>query len=386
MAAKQRVPSNRLIFQRSQIICANEVFPESAIADPISDLEIWEEWRNGTRSFPYPGKYSRLGLPEQPSKVSSNSSMGVVGEIFTGLLAQAVVSPWVLVRPIRRWPDFIYYTFDGRYAFVESKAFMKKVSDEDPLRRVPPKTASDAMVDAIQQLNADPFVRVWYAFTEVDQITPLVLHVTFLELDAPNRRREGIETRGIPQAVVVGLADQAINLAAAEIFETKDEVDLAGSEIFDNQLEDSAPKDVKVGKTFKARLSHIAETKLEEVLLHAAPESLFTMARREIQKEVVQRVSKLKKFPRGVAGQRFIDAKRIAVEGKLARVRSIGDTGVFLADMPSEQRTEFGDSWKSNWEEATHSWREHNGIELWRCSTAVLALGDKLDGLAVDNG
>ena len=35
-----------------------------------------------------------------------------MGEIMTGLFAQAGIAPWVLVRVIRRWPDFILYLRD----------------------------------------------------------------------------------------------------------------------------------------------------------------------------------------------------------------------------------------------------------------------------------
>jgi hypothetical protein len=111
-----------LQFSEEAILCANEAFPEAAVADPLADLEIWDEWSTGVRSFPYPGKYGRLGIQTQGPKTSSPASVGVIGEIMAGLFAQQGVAPWVLVRVIQKWPDFIFAEHDERYAFVEAKA------------------------------------------------------------------------------------------------------------------------------------------------------------------------------------------------------------------------------------------------------------------------
>jgi hypothetical protein len=52
--------STDIAFTRNQIFCANEVFPEAVSADPLADLEIWHEWRQSIRRFPYPGLFSPL--------------------------------------------------------------------------------------------------------------------------------------------------------------------------------------------------------------------------------------------------------------------------------------------------------------------------------------
>ena len=33
--------NSRLTFSPSEMSCANEVFPEAALADPVADLEVW---------------------------------------------------------------------------------------------------------------------------------------------------------------------------------------------------------------------------------------------------------------------------------------------------------------------------------------------------------
>jgi hypothetical protein len=89
----EQVSSLSLGFSERQVRSGNEAFAEAAIADPIADLEVWEEWRSGTRYFPYHGRYSRLDITRQDDKTSSPSSVGEVGEIMTGFFAQAGVSP-----------------------------------------------------------------------------------------------------------------------------------------------------------------------------------------------------------------------------------------------------------------------------------------------------
>ena len=75
------------------------------------------------RVFPYPGKFSRLGLTHQEPKIAAPSSVCVLGEIMTDILLEAMISPDVLVRVIRHWPDFIFFLGHDVYAFIESKAF-----------------------------------------------------------------------------------------------------------------------------------------------------------------------------------------------------------------------------------------------------------------------
>jgi hypothetical protein len=184
-------PAHDLTFAEDQILCGNEAFPEAAMADPIADLEVWDEWRSGTRDFPYPGRYSRLGITRQEHKISSPSSVGVLGEIMAGFFAQEGVSPWVLVRVVRRWPDFIFFQpADGAYSFVESKAFTGNPSGTSRLQgRVLDAQVMEGAIDASQELNSDPFLRVWYSFTHIISITPLELGVTFLELTVSEERR-----------------------------------------------------------------------------------------------------------------------------------------------------------------------------------------------------
>lgn len=163
---------------------------------------MWDEWRSGLRHFPYAGRYSKLGISRQQEKTSSSSSVGVLGEVMAGLFAQVGISPWVLVRVVRRWPDFIFAHGDKTYSFVESKAFTQNASGKHGLEaRVLNQHVSEGAADTVQQLNSDPFGKVWYAFTHVVSITPMRLDVTFVELNVPSVRRQRHHTKTMPQAV-----------------------------------------------------------------------------------------------------------------------------------------------------------------------------------------
>ena len=266
-------------FSRPQLIAANEAFPEAAVADPIADLELWEEWNRGTRTFPYPGRYCRLGISTQEGKTTSPSSVGVLGEIMAGLFAQAGISPWVIVRVVRRWPDFIFYTphDQGRHAFVEAKAFTTAPEGSPELfRRVHSNLLGEVAHQAVLQLNADPFVKVWGAFTHIASISPMKLRVTFIEFDCGDARRAGAVHRALPHAVVEGLATRALWQAA--------------SKMRDEELEELRSKSGRrSGGRFEAerRLTQIATEELKNLLLPGSgPVEVVQNSLEDLQREI----------------------------------------------------------------------------------------------------
>ncbi|HAA70681.1 MAG TPA: hypothetical protein DCE55_16205 [Planctomycetaceae bacterium] len=357
------VYSTELAFQRSQILCANEVFAESATADPLADLEIWDEWRNQERQFPYPGRYSRLGITEQPGKVSSSTAVGVVGEILTGLFGQSYVAPWVLVRPIRKWPDFIYYTAGGRYAFVESKAFVgDPKTDGQGLARIPRRVLHDCLTDAVQQLNADPFVTVWLGFTEILELSPLHLSVLFLELNAPDERREQVVKRVIPEAIVRGLTERVLSSAIAR----GDDSLLAGTE-------GKLSKQQVMG--FWDELLGMVDQDIDDVVLNAAPQELVADMKAAIRDRAHEFSDKKRSPVRRERGERLSRAKEQATLGQLGALRQLGEQQLYLVDLTETIRAEFESGWESNWRQANEVWRWVKEIGLWRCSSAAVGLG-----------
>lgn len=299
----------------------------------------------------------------------------MIGEIFAGVASQCILGPWVLVRVINRWPDFIYYTKDGRYAFVESKAFGLFKHDPSLPENIPTKVLGKCLVEAVRQLNTDPFVKVWLCFTGIGSIDPFDIAVIFLELDAPNRRRENADERVVPAPVIWGLAHRAIIHAASELDE------------YQADTLSRFPGGRKSEKRIyvESRLTQLALERIEEELIDAVPENLIAPARMEIEREIERQASKAY-MPESDVGRRFEAAKSLAVEGKLAQIRAIGSQFLYLADLPVDMRRQMEKSWRPDWCQANKPCGKIGGSELWRGSGAILALGGpELNGRSVSD-
>ena len=364
-------------FKYSQIICGNEAFPESAVSDPIADLEVWDEWRSGMRYFPYTGRYSKLGISRQEEKTSSSSSVGVLGEIMAGYFAQVGVSPRVLVRVVRRWPDFIFSHGDKTYSFVEAKAFTQNPRGDYGLpARVLNLHVSEGAVDTVQQLNSDPFGKVWYAMTRIVSIRPMVLEVTMLELVVPSIRRQRHQVKSMPQSVVDGLAKRAINQAAAS---------LVPDEYADLEKQ---PKHRIL--EVPQKIERLAEQEIDSLLDEAGAEVTDEEDRRSVQTAISKMLTKLqkKKLRRReedeVVGRRFLEAKETAAEGRFSKLRQVSDKWLLIADLAEEQRITVKQNWSSNWERASAPWGILDGVELWRCGGAVFCYANEnMEGRSV---
>ena len=299
---------------------------------------------------------------------------------MAGLFAQVGVSPWVLVRVVRRWPDFIFATGNKTYSFVESKAFTQNTSGDDGLRgRVLNEHLSEGAADTVQQLNSDPLGRVWYAFTHVVSITPMMLDVTFVELSSVREHRN--HTTTMPQAVVDGLAERAINQAAA-MLDPEDLDDLGRPP--KNRLW-NVPGKIKglaaeqLGDLLKDAGSEVGDDE-DNLAVHRAIEKILS----RLQKKRWTRPG-----AEEAVGRRFMEAKQQAIEGRLSKLRRVADKWLLMADLPPDQQSDVRGRWNINWERASSPWGVVDGIELWRCGGAVLCYGPEdlhgksLDGAAI---
>ncbi len=355
-----QVNSHAVSFDLEHLLCANEAFPEAAVADPFSDLEVWDEWRSGLRCFPYPGRYSPLGIRRQEGKTQSTSSVGVVGEIMAGLYAQAGISPWVLVRVIRHWPDFIYYVGKNRYSFVEAKAYTTQPGKGRFWLNIPEKLFAECLGNAVAQLNADPYVQVWGAFTCIDQISPLRLTVTFLQLDVSNSRRDAAPSGVLPQAVVKGLAEQALRRSV---------LDMRGSDI--EGLRQPAPKKRKL---LEEILLPAAMASLEELLSYADLQTAVLASRNTIEEEIRELLPHVR-LPEVGAGHRLLETLGRA-DNKLAKLRTVGAQTLFAAGLSSQIQTEIEQQWESRWDDANKPLLHLDSLAVWRCGGAAFAIGD----------
>lgn len=347
-----------LRFDRAQIIVANEVFPEAAMADPLADLEVWNEWSSGVRAFPYPGRFSRLGLVTQEGKTSATSSVGVLGEIMAGLFAQAGISPTVLVRVVRRWPDFIY-TIGDRYAFVEAKAFtMRSEPGNEHLipnglgSRVQAPLLSECAHQAVLQLNADPAISVWGAFTAIRRIDPFELSVTFVEFDCGEHRRYSRLDRTLPQAVITGVAQRALSMAATR---------LAPQQL--QQLQTLRRTNLR--EEVERQLVTLAQPFADSVLFEAGPQSAVDRSRGDVRDEIAH-LARLATVPEQDEGRQFFAARALAAQGQAALVRAVGNDLIQVVDLSHTEIKSCDALWRPHaWESAVAPYSPL-GPRAWR--------------------
>jgi hypothetical protein len=370
------ISSSVMSFQEQQILCANEAFPEAAVADPLADLQVWDEWETGHRIFPYPGRFSRLGLTRQEGKTSSPSSVGVLGEIFAGLFAQAYVAPQVLVRVIRHWPDLIFYVGNEIYGFVEAKAFTEKMDGRRLKDRVPGALLRDLLCNTIAQLNADPHLDIWGVFTGVLAIQPqFAVAVTILRLTPSGGRRDQSPRKSLPSAVVRGVAERALAQAAVRV----------GPEMLAvlNTPKGIAPLGMGSGWSSGKRVSRMeveailienAMREAEEVLATSGTSVAIAGSRAEIEHEVEQLVRACK--PNELhAGKRFFEIKERGDGAALQRVRQAGDEWIFMANLPAADVHQLNVSWEKSWDSAASPLTLIEGYPVWRCGGAAYCLG-----------
>jgi hypothetical protein len=366
----EQVSSLNLNFSERQIRLGNEAFAESAVADPIADLEVWDEWRSGTRYFPYRGIFSRLGITRQDDKTSSPSSVGVIGEIMAGFFAQAGVSPWLLVRVVRRWPDFIFADRRSTYSFVESKAFTGTPPGRHGLAgRVLDGLLVEAAVDAAQQLSSDPFGRVWNSFTQISSIIPMRFQVTFFEFNVPDARRISQPLRTVPAAVAEGFAERAVNTAVARL----------GLSENDTRLTDPIRRK---GELLPA-LRSLTQKEVDILLREIDTEAPIPDGRRLVEEAVATFLDRLEKRkwkpPKSgnLSGRRLTEAKQEAVLGRLSPIRVSGEEIIYIADLADEEILRIRRAWAPDWSQASLPCGKINGVDMWRCGGAVFCLGDR---------
>jgi hypothetical protein len=204
---------------------------------------------------------------------------------------------------------------------------------------VAPALLDECLVEAVQQLNADPYVKVWGAFTQTWRITPMELAVTFLELDVPESYRANRPHRILPQAVLVGLAERAISTAAANLAEY--EIEVLTSKARSSKGESSARATVE-GKLIQLAMEEmkaLVASEEADVVLAASPEHS------EFEREIERQVQKVR-VPEKRIGRRFYEAKVQAGEGTLRQVRSIGTSSLLMVGLSTEQRLQATRNWE----------------------------------------
>jgi hypothetical protein len=366
-----------LVFPRDLITVSNHAYPEAALVDPVADLELWDEWKQGIREFPYLGRYAPLGIFRQEGKTSSATSVGVIGEVMAGRLAEAVVAPAVLVRVVRRWPDFILFSkaadYGSAFSFVESKAIGPDSLPQSNLckGRVPFPLFSELAEQAVRQLNADPFVGVWGAFTHVRVIDPMQLDVTLVQFVAGDDKQAQSGPPNVPEAVLRGLAERAVGATVA---------DLPEGLLADFLI---SPKRSGFRRDIEADIIKKAFQRLHEIVGREL-EGAAAISKEDSNPHIeaaVQRLAVLSELP----GRKTREARRS--EGPAMSFRTIGSAGgqgIFMADLPVADQDLLKLEWRSDWRRAAEPWLIQNGTRVWRAGGALFCVGDPaLEGMPV---
>lgn len=367
----------RLTFSRDLIAVANHAYPEAALVDPVADLELWEEWRQGLREFPYLGRYAPLGIFQQSGKTSSTSSLGVLGEVLAGRWAESLIAPTILVRVVRRWPDFILFArVDNarRFAFVESKAIGPDASIHNVLcggNRIPDAQFVELGDQVVRQLNADPFIEVWGAFTFVQTISPMHAAFTLVQFTAADDKKAESKRTGIPEPVLARLAERCLGSAVADMNEGE-RADFFGSQ-----------KNSRFRKEVEHRLIAGAMDTFQGVINNELLDSVGVNDE-EISPYLEQAIRRL---PRELhlPGRRTRDARKATLEsGGFTPIGSVGAQQIFMSNLPESDETKLTNEWSSDWSRAAAPWDVQNGVTMWRAGGAVYTVSDQdLSGVPV---
>jgi hypothetical protein len=365
-------------FTRDHITTANQAYPESAVVDPIADLELWEEWRLGNREFPYVGRYAPLGIFRQGIKTSSPSSVGIVGEILAGLFGESVIAPAVLVRVIRRWPDFIFYSgIDAGnhvFAFLEAKAVGPNSLSGRTVcnRRVLSPQFQELATNAVQQINSDPLTDVWGAFTFIRRIVPFSAAVTFVQIVPPPGRRHAPYSTEIPKTVLSGLAQRAVGAVVSEL------PDEAVTEMV-------RARDVETDRLYQEIVDGSVR-QFDSIVAEEIPGAAASIPDERRNDEIAEAISQIRSTG-PLPGKRFGEAKRATVAQRTPTLKAVGTAGdhyIFMADLPAENRSTLRSEWLPDWQNAAQSWDVQDGVTLWRAGGAVFTIGsNNLEGRQV---
>ena len=103
------------------------------------------------------------------------------------------------------------------YAYLESKAFTTFDSEHGLFSRVTRNELVNFLVESLREMVSDSHVITWGSFSYIQQINPNKVFTTFIEVDVKERDTDKLELGIMPEPVIQGLAEIAIERAAAKI-------------------------------------------------------------------------------------------------------------------------------------------------------------------------
>jgi len=356
--------SSVFLMDEEQFKCGNEIFPEAAISDPLSDLNTYDEWQNGRRIFPHRGEYAPFGIEAQLAKIESSVSFGVVGEILTGLFCQSYFAPYVLVRNIRRWPDFIFHKNNNKFVFVESKATATELDEKNPLDgNFELNTFNEFLIQSMKSILSSETTNVCLSHTRIlGDKSQRVFHLNVLEFKSNSVKDPSQES--IPEPVVSGLAYQIADQYIGYI--------LAQEPIFHGtDTDDELKKYIK--KYQKASTNKIKEMLIQknDLKVNDGDNTRIEDKVESILKKIGSKKNKLE-YKKNI-GKNIKDS---ISSGNFTNVSSICDKNIFFRQLTNDEESIIARQWYPDWSNAIKPIDESNPLK-WRCSNSILYITDQ---------
>jgi len=371
---KKFIGETSLKFTREQIICGNESYPESAISDPIADIEVWNEWKTGIRVFPYEGMYKPFNINNQEPKTASTTTIGVLGEIISGFVAEALINSEILVRNIHRWPDFILLDENKQFVFFEAKATFQKPDNNADYQIFHVPTLRDFLRDAFAQINADPRIRVLGGFAKLISVKPeFIVEFEIVEVNAPDARIDGYISAGIPEAVAENITSRIINEVIEEA-SLKIEKEIQYGLIGNNANEKN--------KRFKEIVRNISKSRIKDFKLKLGLNITDNKAFEQISASINNMVQSEVNFNSLMSKRRNVNLFNTITEPidsivfnglKYNFIRSVGTSKLYTT-FHSDSKSKSDASWNRLIENSTKPYLSQEGYKVWKCGGALYLL------------
>ena len=218
----------------------------------------------------------------------------------------------------------------------------------------------------MRQINTDPWVTVWGAFTYIATIKPLRFLVTFVEFRGSDRQSNSDNQRSVPDAVVTGIATQAVVLGCQEIQEQEDSI------LLGENLKKSQKSKNSNGIDLKSRILAAAHRNLDGLLDKAMPNELIKNTRTSIDKEIDRITSDVLKEQKKSQNQRpFYEGRRTLAKGNTARIRPIGNQMIYMCSLSAEEIDTLDHNWKPDWNRAFQTYSGNDNPLKWRFGGAL---------------
>jgi hypothetical protein len=231
--------------------------------------------------------------------------------------------------------------------------------------RVPDPQFLELGDQVVHQLNADPFIEIWGAFTFVCDISPMRIAFTLVQFSAADDKKAEASRSGIPAPVLSGLAERCLGAALAQM-DDGERIELLAAKRHDRWRKD-------------------AESRLVAAALREFSVILRDELRRSVaigDEDIAPYLEKaIQRLPRDLQlpGRRTREARDTSeLTNALAPIGSVGGQQIFMANLPETDEKQLATRWRADWADASRPWKIQEGVELWRCGGAVFAIGNPI--------